>query len=235
MEVAMRTTLLAFALSLLSAVAAAEVGPTARTLTVRGDGEATAPPDLAVLTLAVITEAAQADKAVAGNAARTTRVLSAVRDQLSSVGRVTTAGYSLLPVYDPPAPESRDEPRLRGNRAENELRVEVRDLARVGAVIDAAAAAGANRTANLSFQIERPEAALASALADAGRRVRGAAEAAATALGVRLGRVVEATTLDLPRPRFAMAKAAIEASVPTPISPGEVTVRAQLTVTYAIE
>jgi uncharacterized protein len=213
--------------------------PLPRTLTVVGNGQLTAAPDLAVVALAVETEAPAADQAVADNARRTQQVIAALRPLLGGDDRLTTAGYSLQPRYhQPPRPDRQTTtPEIAGYVARNQVRVELRALDRVGRVIDVAAAAGANRVDHLQFLLERREPALRTALADAAREARAQAESVAAALGVTLGQVLEATTGapgHLPQPR-AMRAEALVTGVPTPVEPGEVTVQATLQVTYAIE
>ena len=159
---------------------------------------------------------------------------------LGTMTEVSTAGYSLYPVYEDPTPERpADTPAIRGYRASNQVRVEVRALDRVGRVVDAGIAAGANRVDGLQFELEAREPHVREALARAGKAARAEAEAAAAALGVRLGPVLAASTAGavpppVPMPRMAeMAMRAGQAS--TPVEPGEVTVRAELHVTYGIE
>jgi uncharacterized protein YggE len=215
-------------------------GASPRTLTVTGEGEAAGAPDLAVVTLAVETEGATAAEAAASNAERADTVKRRLEELSSLQTRVSTSGYSLDPVYAP-APPSRDDveqpPVIRGYRAYNEVRVEVRELSGVGRVLDAAIAAGANRVNAVTFNLEARETALREALTRAGREARAQAEAAAAALGVRLGAVVSAHAGSgppppVPMPMFRQMEAA---SVATPIEPGEVAVRATLTVSYEIE
>jgi uncharacterized protein YggE len=150
---------------------------------------------------------------------------------------VSTSGYSLQPVYT--QPREGEEPVVRGYRAYNEVRVEVRDLTAVGRVIDAAVAAGGNRVAGVTFDLERREEALRDALAAAGREARAQADAVAAALGVRLGAVASAHAghAGVPPPPIPLRNmAAMEMSAaPTPIEPGVVIVRATLTVSYRIE
>jgi uncharacterized protein len=240
------TTMIALALLPWSATAAAgQVAPPAagapRTLSVVGEGEVTAPPDLAVLGVAVETEAVQAAEAARRNAEITEKVLQAVRPLLGEGGKATTAGYSLYPHYESPSPGRQgDAPTIRGYRASNEVRVELRDLARVGRVVDAAIAAGANRVANLAFSLEAREPQVRAALAVAGRAARAEAEAAAAALGVRLGPVLAASTgtsgMTPPIPMPHMARMSVQdVAVTTPVEPGDVTVRVVLNVTYGIE
>ena len=75
-------------------------------------------------------------------------------------------------------------------------------------------------------------------LTRAGREARAQADAAAAALGVRLGRVLSAQAgggAPPPMPMPMMRQMEMASSVTTPIEPGEVTVRAALTVTFEIE
>jgi uncharacterized protein YggE len=78
----------------------------------------------------------------------------------------------------------------------------------------------------------------AEALRQAVERARRVAEVLASALGVRLGVLLEASTVAEP-PRFFPVRLAMEAgkSGPptTPILPEEQTVQAQVTLTYTIE
>jgi hypothetical protein len=209
--------------------------PQPRLITVTGMGDASAPPDQVAVTLAVESEAKTAAQAAAGNAERASRVAGAL-DGLSAALRVSTSGYSLGPIYS--QPEGGEEPpAIRGYRAYNEVRVELRDLTAVGAVIDTAIAAGANRVNGVEFSLEQREAALREALAEAGREARAQAEAVAAALGARLGAVYAADAGgggQPPMPLQRMAAMDMAASS-TPIEPGVLTVRASLTVSYFIE
>jgi uncharacterized protein len=240
----MRTVIATTVLALLAAAAAAQTtgGPGQRLVTVVGESEASAPPDLAVLTLAVETEAATAAQAAASNAERADGLRERLEGMSSVQLRVSTSGYSLEPVYapqprgdDPDMERGEQPPKIRGYRAYNEVRVEIRDLAAVGRVLDAAVASGANRVVSLLFLLEQREAALREALTRAGREARAQADAVAAALDVRLGPVASAHAGGggpIPMPMRQMA--AMEMAVSTPIEPGVVTVRATLTVSYQI-
>lgn len=211
---------------------------TPRTLTVVGVGQATAAPDLAVVTLAVETEAEEAAQAVTENARRTEQVLASVRALLGEEDRLTTTGYSLYPRYHQPRPDYTATPRIVGYTARNQVRVELRDLANIGRVIDSATAAGANRVDQLQFQLQDRAATLGSALAFAAAEARAQAVSVAGALGVTLGPVLEASTTPSPgigpQMRFERAEA-MAMPAPTPIEPGEVTMTTTLRVTYSIE
>lgn len=209
-----------------------------RTITVSGQGEVTAPPDLVILTMAVETTAPTAAAAVNDNAKRSAAVVNAVKGQVGKDDKVTTARYTLEPHYQSGKPGEAVEPRITGYVARNEVQIETHKVDGVGTLIDAANSAGANRISGLQFTLANRNEQLRAALEKAGGEARAEAESVAKALGVTLKQVVSATTSTGPviQPRyFERGMAAMEARAPTPIEPGSVSVSATLQVTYAIE
>ncbi|HLM67786.1 MAG TPA: SIMPL domain-containing protein [Longimicrobium sp.] len=209
-----------------------------QSIRVTGVGEARARPDQAVADFAVETQAATAQAAAAENAQRMERVIAALVRAGVPRERIETRDYNVFPDYDPqPRPEA-TEPRIRGYRVMNTVSVTMDAIDRVGAVIDAALAAGANRVHGVRFGLRDPQAFRQRAIDDAVRRARSDGEALAAALGLHLGMVREAYTADVATvqpmvmERMQMADAA--ASMATPMSPGEQTVRATVVVVYAI-
>ncbi len=211
---------------------------TRRTISVTGQGEVTAAPDLAILTVAVETTAASAAAAVNENAKRSGAVVAALKAAVGKDDKITTAHYALEPRYQPGKPGEPSEPRIIGYVARNEVQVETHKIDGVGALIDAANGAGANRISGLQFTLSNRNEQLRAALEKAGAEARAQAESVAKALGVTLKEVASATTSTGPviQPRFFdRGVAAMEARAPTPIEPGTVSVSATLQVTYAIE
>jgi hypothetical protein len=220
-------------LGLAPAVGAAE--PEApRTISVTGQGEVSVPPDLAIVSFAVETTAPKASAAAEANARTSTAVAAAVRTRLEERDEVRTTHYSLDPFYEPRERGSTEAPRISGYVARNQVQVETRKTEALGALIDAAIEAGANRVDGIQFTLKDRSAAERDALRRAGAEARLQAESVAAALGVRLKRVVGATTQSPPifQPRYAMA---VEARAGTPVEAGNVTVSATLQVTYEIE
>jgi hypothetical protein len=223
------------------AVVAAQEKPEARrTIAVVGQGEVKAAPDLVRVSFAVETTAARAGDAVAENAKRSAAVVAAVKAQLDAKDTVTATRYALEPRYEPAKPGEPREPRITGYVARNEVQVETHKVDAVGALVDAATGAGANRVGGLEFALAQRAEALGTAIEKAGADARRQAEHAATGLGMKLRGVLQATVSSgptpVPRPRYdMMAMAAPEARVQTSIEPGELTVAVTLQVTYEIE
>jgi uncharacterized protein YggE len=210
-----------------------------RTISVSGKGEVKAAPDRVALSFAVETTAAKAAEAAAENAKRSAAVAAAVKALLAADDTVSTTRYSIEPRYETPRPGEAREPRITGYVAHNEVAVESRQIDRVGALIDAATGAGANRIGGLQLTLSKHAELVRAAIEKAGADARGQAEAVAKGLGVRLKALISASTSPAPVPvfrRFETSAMVAEARAPsTPIEPGELTVSATLQVTYEIE
>jgi uncharacterized protein len=208
-----------------------------RTIRVTGVGETQARPDQAVIMFAVETVAPTAQAAGRDNAQLMDRVIRALVSAGVPRGDIETRGYALHPEYA--HEEGRREPRIRGYRASNQVMLRTTDLDRVGTFIDTALGAGANRMDGIAFQLRDTAPAQNEALRSAVQAARASAETIAAALGAQLGRVLDAsTTTDPVRPYPMMMDTGMRMqaapAAPTPIQPGEQTVRAQVTLVFAI-
>lgn len=218
--------------------AGAEEAP--RNITVVGVGREVGAPDLAHLTFAVEQTAPTAQAASQAAAKSATQLVDDLRKQVGEDGKVQTSGYNLNPVYrqemERMPPDRPRRPEIVGYTASNEVLVETRRVDSVGALIDTAAATGAARIGNLSFNLRDPAPARNRALKSAGADAAGQAAAIAEALQVRITRVLEATTEGGSAPipyKRVMAMAA--ESMATPVEPGDVATEVRLRVTYGIE
>ena len=171
--------------------------PAMRTIEVDGSGEARTSPDTADLDLAIDTQAKTAEEAANRNAALAAKVIGALKAKLGDKGKITTGGYSLNPEYDQ---RPTQKPSIIGYTAQNTVTVNTGALDLIGALIDSAIAAGANRVNSLSFSVKDDTKARTEAITIATRDAHAQASALASALGVKLGKVVKATTVSEQRP-----------------------------------
>jgi uncharacterized protein len=195
---------------------------------VTGEAEARVAPDTAQLDFGVMTRADTAAVAVQQNAARMKAVLAAIRQALGSEGQIGTGNYSLRAEYT--SPRDGTPPRVTGYTASNVVRLETRELARVGELIDIAAQAGSNQVQRIAFTLRDPSASRRRALSDAVLDAQGEAETIAAALKVRLGpvhSVIEHESGPI-RPFMQEAVMARADAATTPIEPGTVSVRARV-------
>jgi uncharacterized protein len=209
-----------------------------QTIRVTGTGEARARPDQAVVDFAVETAAATAQAAASENAGVMERVIAALVRAGVPRDRIETSGYAVYPDYDPQPRPDQTVPTIRGYRVMNMVSVTLDDVDRVGAILDTALAAGANRVNGVRFAVRDPQAFRQRAIDDAVRRARADAQAIAAALGVELGGIREAFTADVGMavPMYARAGYAElqEAAANTPVNPGEQTIRATVVLVYGM-
>ncbi len=206
-------------------------------VSVTGEAVVVSSPDTAILSLAVVTQNASASEAQAENASRTDAVVRAVRAAAGPSAEVKTGGYSLQPQY---AYKEGAAPTITSYVARNNVVVTTGELAKVGAVIDAAARAGANSVDGLSFTLRRDDEARAQALAGATKVALQKAGVIATALGGRVVRIVEVQEAGAVRPPIPLQYDRMESlkaaqAVTTPIEPGTLDTRAQVQLVAEIE
>lgn len=193
-------------------------------ITVQGTGSVAAVPDRAELSFGVESQGPTARAALAANAAEMRRVLAAVR--AAGGTEVKTQSVSLSPRYD-------EQNVVQAFVATNTVSATVREIAKAGAVIDAAVNAGANQVYGPSLsrgdQGELYRDALRAAVADA----RASAQALAAASNLALGRITAIVEGggSAPQP-YAVAEKALDAGS-TPIEPGTQQVTATVSVTFA--
>ena len=208
--------------------------PIWRTITVSGEGEVQVVPDLARLVFNVETTHAELARAQAENASR----LAAVIASLTSLGvaerDLQTSGYHAQPRHDYLVQD-----RLVGYQVVNGVRATVRNLARLPELLDAAVAAGANLVHGVQFDVSDKEDALRRAREAAVRDARARAEQYAALTGVRLGPPVTIAEggRGTPLPyagRMAASLSMAEQAPPTPVEPGEQTIRLAVQITYEI-
>jgi uncharacterized protein YggE len=215
-----------------------------RVINVNATGTIQREPEKAVITVAVQSDAATAQAAAQANARKMEAVFAALRRIGIVPPKVRTIAYELHPQYQQ---ASRENPnptvRVIGYRALNMLVVEVDTISRVGAVIDAAITAGANRIANLSFELRDIDAARLEALKLATAKARAEAEVLAAATGQQLGPPISISSSSYFEPRQYRMEAAMRGDVmavappppPTPIEAGSLTITATVNIVYRME
>jgi len=212
-----------------------------RTITVNGTGTVQRQPDRAVILISVESRAPSAQQAAQTNATKMDAVFAALRKVGIVPPSVATISYGLQPEYGQPDPKTGNNyPRVIGYVANNMVRVQVDTIARVGSVIDATVASGANRIDNLSFELRDSESARLEALRRAVEKARAEAEVVATAAGQKLGPPLSISSSSgwTPQPMYRRADMgmAMEAqAAPTPIEAGNLTVTGTVSITYQLE
>jgi uncharacterized protein YggE len=202
---------------------------------IRVTGEATikVSPDQAQIDIGVVTQAQNAQAAASQNAQKLDAAIAALRKALGPDAEIKTISYSVSPNYR--YPREGGQPTINGYTASNIVQVTINDLAKVGPVIDTATQTGANTIHSLRFTLKDEQAARARALREAALKARAKAEALASALNLKIQRVLhveEGGQVSAP-PMYARAEMA-QSAAQTPIEAGTIDVQATVTLTVEV-
>ena len=203
------------------------------TLNISATASQSAAPDIAYLSGGVTTEARTAAEAIRQNAADMAGVYAALERAGLDEADIQTSNFSLNPRYNYP---QNSERQLVGYTASNQLRVTVRDMDKVGAVIDAMVAQGGNTFSGVQFGVEDPSELLDAARRDAMRDAMARAELFADVAGLNVARIVTISeyTDSAPSPQPIMMRAAVMEDAATQISGGELSFSATVNVLFEL-
>ena len=231
----MRTIAVLAAILVLPGVAAAQQNNQQPPVIVtRGESVLKRAPDQAWVSIAAESRASTAAQAQQANADAMRAVQAALAKAGLPADAIKTTGYSMQPDMEYTGGRSR----VRGYIARNSIEIRVDDLTKISAVIDAAGQSGATNMSGLRFDlkdranVERE--ALRLAVQDAMARARAIAAGANAQIGA-IVRIDEQGGFDPPpMPMYRTQTATMAEAPQTPITPGEVEIRAQVTLTVAV-
>jgi uncharacterized protein YggE len=204
---------------------------------VSGEGKVKAVPDLAMLNLGIEAQEKTVQEAQTEAATTMTALVAAL--QSNGVAekdiQTTTFGIEVVTKWN----EDTNEQIIIGYKVTNTVTAKMRDMSKIGTIIDAAAEAGGNltRVSSLSFTLDDPTAYYTQAREKAMQDAAAKAQQLATLAGVTLGKVIyitESGSYYIPQP-IRLYDSAIGASASTPISAGELDITITVQVGYAIE
>ncbi|MFC3659121.1 SIMPL domain-containing protein [Luteimonas notoginsengisoli] len=205
-------------------------------LSVSAHAEASRVPDVASLSTGVVTQAADANAALAANAKQMNQVMAAIKAAGIAEKDIQTSGINVSPQYKY---TDNQPPAITGYQASNTVSIKVREIGKLGEVLDALVASGANQVNGPSFEIDEPEAVYDEARRAALEKARQRAQMYAKSLDLKVRRIVsisEGGGFQPPQPMMMrMAKAeAFDAAGAPPVSPGETTLTANLDVVFEL-
>lgn len=203
---------------------------------VSGDATVTVKPDQAEISIGVVTQAQGAQAAAAQNAQKQDAVIAGLRKLLGAEADIKTISYSLSPNYR--YPKEGGQPTITGYTATNVVQVKTPDLTQVGKVIDLATGSGANTIQSLRFTLKDESGVRAQALREASTKARSKAEAIASALGLKIQRVLRVEEGGLTTRAGVEYGAELQVlraqAATTPIESGSIDVRASVTLTVEV-
>jgi uncharacterized protein YggE len=181
-----------------------------------------------------------AQVAVDENSSAMNAVMAALKSEGVEAADLQTTNFSIYPQYRHSEPKDGvvEPPEVVGYEVTNTLTVRIRDIAKVGAILDQSVKLGINQGGQIVFTNDNPEEALTEARKQAVERALAKARTLTEAAGVKLGRVLqidERTNAPMPpQPMFRMAMAK-EASDAVPVAAGENTYSVSVDVTYTLD
>ena len=216
-----------------------ETGALPRTITVVGEGKVNIKPDMAQTNLGVEVRSSTVKEASAEAKKIMEQVLQVLKAQGIADKDIQTSGFNIYtetPPYgmDGAAPDQAQTI----YHVSNQVTVNIRDLDKVGAVIDAAIEAGANSMYGVTFSLADPSQAQAQARKEAVASAKAKGDELAGLAGVKVGQVVSVSGViggagyygpALPSRAVGMGGGG------TPIQPGELEITTQLQVVYSIQ
>ena len=193
-----------------------------------------ASPDIAVVTIGVISNGHTAQAALASNSSDMAAVIATIKAAGIEDKDIGNTGFNLNPIYPPERQPNPEQPaKIIGYRVSNDVRVIIRDFAKAGDVLDKVVGAGANQMNGISFELSDraspADQALKAAVAEATRKAGVMADAA----NLKLVRLVSLSTEESrpipyrPTPT-ALAKAAV------PIMAGQQQITADVMAVFEI-
>lgn len=214
------------------------------TISVTGTGTIYAEPDIAKIDIGVVTEGNTSSEAMMSNNLLAEAVSKAVKAEGIPVKDIKTSRVSVEPIYTTEKrPDSYQETqRISGYRATNTVTVTVRDMTKIGPVIDAGYTSGANQIGNVQFTFE--DATYEKLYSDALKKAVKSAKSKAKLIAdesevsnIKLKSITENTAGPVPvyYGSGGYGMSAMEAKAPTPVSPGEQKIEASVTMVYKFD
>lgn len=203
-------------------------------LNVSAQGEAKRVPDIATLSTGVVTRAVDSNAAMRANAEQMEKVVAAIKAAGIADKDVQTSGISLNPTYQY---GENQPPKITGYEAHNTVNVVVRDIAKLGKILDTLASVGANQINGPSFDVDKKDEALDEARRQAIEKAQARAEMYAKTLGLKVRRIVsinEGGSFGPPIPMMRGVMAMKAEAADTSVSPGENTLSVNLDVVFEL-
>lgn len=211
----------------------------ARTLSANGTVEKMVAPDQVEIYLAVETLDKSATVSQTENATITESVINALKTAGVTAKEIQTTNYSVQEQWEWNGTLQKSV--SVGYKTTNAIKVTLKDLTKTGTITDVAVSAGANRVDAISFTLskEKQEAEKQIALTEAAQAAKIKATAIASGLGVELGNIKTVTeSYNYYTPNYRMYDTVMSDGAEkstTSISPSDVSISANVSVTYELK
>lgn len=217
---------------------------TQNTITVSDTGTIYAKPDLALTTLSVISEAKTVAEAMSDNTEKMNAIVGSVKGKGVEDKDLKTTNFNIYPRYEyenkdcsmyycPPGKRV-----LAGYTVSQSLEVKMRDMEKIGEIIEGATVAGANEVGDLQFTIDKQDELKAQAREEAIEKAKAKAKELAKVLGIKLVRINSFNESSVLPYYFGVKEAVGMGGATVPATPqietGENKIEVTISITYEI-
>jgi uncharacterized protein YggE len=206
-----------------------------RTLNVSGNGMIYLTPDIAYIYIGVHTDDPDIALAVSHNNTQTQALVDALKNMDIAAADIQTSNFSVYTnqSYD----KMSGQPTGTYFSVDNTVYITVRDLTKLGSLLNTAVGAGANNINSITFDVADKTAAMAQARQKAMANASTLAAELANTAGVKLGEIQTITYSDnSPMPYYGIGGGGASApNASVPIQPGQTQISVTVSVTYNIK
>jgi uncharacterized protein len=207
-----------------------------RTIAVNGTGSVTASPDVAYINIGVHTENADPKEALTSNTSQAQDVVDAIKALGVTAEDIQTSNFNVYPTYEyGPMGETLGSKYV----VDNTVYVTVRDLSKLGEMLQAVVSSGANNINGITFDILDKDTLASEARKKAVENARKQAQDIAEAAGVELGELMYVNVYysgtTYPQYEGKGGGGAYSADLSVPVSAGKMVVTAEVNMTYKIK
>ena len=208
-----------------------------RVISLIGHGEVRAVPDMAMITMGVVTSAETARAALDANTKAMTELMASLKAANIDEKDVATSNFSVNPRLDY-GQNGRQPPKVTGYDVSNTVTVTVHKIAGLGALLDKAVSSGSNQINGISFSVSKPDEAMDEARKLAVKDATHKAQLYAGATSVSLGNIVSISEnggVVEPPIMFNRAKAMSAEAAPVPIAQGTQVISVDVNIAWEIK
>ena len=211
---------------------------TTNTVSFSGEGKVVAKPDIAKISLSIVTDALTSKTAQDENSKKSKTVTDYLKKQNIDDKDIKTTGYNIYPQYK--YPQYGGQPTITGYKVNQSMEIRIRDLDKVSNILDGIVASGTNQVSQLSFEIDNPDALKSEARAKAIADAKSKANELKSQVGISLGKIINFSenTSGYPVPIYMKAeldgRGGMGGGGPS-VPAGENEITVSVTITYQIK
>jgi uncharacterized protein len=218
--------------------------PRRRTISVSGQGKLSAPPNVADISLGVVTHASTAREALTANSGQMNALQALLKERGVASKDIQSTQISIQAEYSQPTPirpgqaQHELEPNIIGYQVQDMVRITARDLSKLGVLLDATVEVGANQMHGIGFRIDDLDTLLDAARKEAMSDAKRKAELMAGEAGMVVGPPIAIRDESSPYPSSPMIggfRAMTASAMAVPVAAGEQTLGVTVHVVYELK